>query len=91
MDYTVSTSDCGKPTGADLSLGLATAPVLYATEEYPELWEMMDRKFAKEGDIERVNIIFIFFSLFWFFDLFFENVKLIGFFVNCDANFKIIM
>ena len=27
----------GKPTTADLKLGLATAPVLFAAQEYPEL------------------------------------------------------
>eukprot|EP00027_Filamoeba_sp_ATCC50430_P002026 CAMPEP_0168544534 /NCGR_PEP_ID=MMETSP0413-20121227/2475_1 /TAXON_ID=136452 /ORGANISM="Filamoeba nolandi, Strain NC-AS-23-1" /LENGTH=91 /DNA_ID=CAMNT_0008574569 /DNA_START=114 /DNA_END=389 /DNA_ORIENTATION=- len=36
----------------DLTLGLATAPVLYASQEYPELNAMMARKFRESGDVE---------------------------------------
>lgn len=32
--------------------GLATAPVLFAAEEYPELNKLIKRSFSKEGDIE---------------------------------------
>jgi hexaprenyl-diphosphate synthase len=42
----------GKPALADLKAGLATAPVLFAAERYPELEVMMDRKFKEEGDVE---------------------------------------
>lgn len=46
----------GKPSqGADLKLGLATAPALYAWEEFPEMGEMIHRKFEGEGDVERVS------------------------------------
>jgi geranylgeranyl pyrophosphate synthase len=54
LDYTAPSMILGKPTNADLSLGLATAPVLYAWSEYPELGPMIKRKFEFEGDVERV-------------------------------------
>jgi hexaprenyl-diphosphate synthase len=54
LDFTVSEKDLGKPANADLKLGLSTAPVLYAAKTYPELYELIDRKFSKTGDIELV-------------------------------------
>jgi len=45
----------GKETSVDLKLGLATAPVLFASEQYEELVPMMMRKFANEGDVERAH------------------------------------
>ena len=33
LDFVASDQEMGKPTAADLSLGLATAPVLFASEE----------------------------------------------------------
>ena len=39
----------GKPTLNDLRSGLATAPVLYAAEEYPELNTLILRRFKSEG------------------------------------------
>lgn len=55
LDFTVSSDEFGKPVGADLQLGLATAPVLYAAEEYPELRRMIERRFKNEGDVERAR------------------------------------
>lgn len=55
LDYTVSEANLGKPAGADLKLGLATAPVLYAWEKYPELGQMIQRKFEEPGDVERAR------------------------------------
>lgn len=55
LDYTVSEANFGKPVGADLKLGLATAPVLYAWEKYPELGKMIQRKFENPGDVERAR------------------------------------
>lgn len=53
LDYTAANDDqLGKPTGADLKLGLATAPVLYAWEQFPELGALIQRKFKNEGDVE---------------------------------------
>ena len=54
LDYTVSSSQLGKPAGADLELGLATAPLLFAWKERPELGRLVGRKFVEQGDAERV-------------------------------------
>ena len=55
LDYTRSAADLGKPAGADLELGLATAPLLFAWKTRPELGELVGRKFAGEGDAVRVS------------------------------------
>jgi hexaprenyl-diphosphate synthase len=55
LDYTAPSTILGKPTNADLALGLATAPVLFAWRDYPELGPMIKRKFRDEGDVERVS------------------------------------
>ncbi|KAJ1869118.1 coq1 putative hexaprenyl diphosphate synthase [Coemansia sp. RSA 990] len=51
LDFTVSSTTFGKPVGADLELGLATAPVLYAWQEYPQLGPLVARKFSNDGDV----------------------------------------
>jgi decaprenyl-diphosphate synthase subunit 1 len=53
LDYGGSSKEFGKPTAIDLKLGLATAPVLYAADEFSELNEMINRKFSHEGDSQR--------------------------------------
>merc|ERR1712096_41768 len=53
LDFIVSADQLGKPAAADLKLGLATAPVLFAAEKFPELNEMIGRRFEEEGDVER--------------------------------------
>lgn len=59
LDFTASSADLGKPgQGADLKLGLATAPALYAWEEFPELGSMIERKFSGENDVEQVRATF---------------------------------
>jgi hypothetical protein len=45
----------GKPSGADLQLGLVTCPALYAWEEHPEMGELIQRKFQDPGDVELVR------------------------------------
>lgn len=55
LDYTQSGKDLGKPAGADLELGLATAPLLFAWKQMPELGALVGRKFAQEGDVARVS------------------------------------
>ena len=55
LDYSVSAEELGKPAGADLQLGLATAPVLFAWEKFSELGPLIQRKFSAEGDISRVS------------------------------------
>ncbi|KAF8845999.1 terpenoid synthase [Paxillus ammoniavirescens] len=53
LDFSSSTA-LGKPgSGADLRLGLATGPVLYAAEEHPELEPLIARRFKEDGDVER--------------------------------------
>ncbi|CAK7895092.1 hexaprenyl pyrophosphate synthase, mitochondrial [[Candida] anglica] len=52
LDYTSSDAAIGKPSQADLKLGLATAPILFAWKEKPELGELIGRKFKEPGDIE---------------------------------------
>jgi geranylgeranyl pyrophosphate synthase len=54
LDYTISGSELGKPAGADLELGLATAPLLFAWKERPELGRLIGRKFTEQGDIQKV-------------------------------------
>lgn len=55
LDYTISAEELGKPAGADLELGLATAPLLFAWKRIPELGSLVGRKFAGEGDVARVR------------------------------------
>ncbi|KAL7817610.1 isoprenoid synthase domain-containing protein [Trichoderma aethiopicum] len=55
LDYTRSGQDLGKPAGADLELGLATAPLLFAWKQTPELGALVGRKFAQEGDVLRAR------------------------------------
>jgi hexaprenyl-diphosphate synthase len=61
LDFTSSEETLGKPASVDLSLGLATAPVLFAREEFPILSEMIERKFEREGDVMKVSLILLFF------------------------------
>ena len=49
LDFTGSTMQLGKPALNDLKSGLATAPVLYAAEEHPELHALILRRFKCEG------------------------------------------
>ncbi|KAL7024603.1 hypothetical protein ACKWTF_013125 [Chironomus riparius] len=53
LDFVSSSETMGKPTAADLKLGLATAPVLFACEKYPELNPMIMRRFKEPGDVEK--------------------------------------
>ncbi|ODV90894.1 hypothetical protein CANCADRAFT_113203 [Tortispora caseinolytica NRRL Y-17796] len=52
LDFVGSEKDLGKPAdGADLKLGLATAPVLFAWETSAELGPLIQRKFSQPGDV----------------------------------------
>ena len=51
-DFKASSSQLGKPAAADLKLGLATAPVLFASSKFPELEPMIARRFSHPGDVE---------------------------------------
>lgn len=56
LDYTISGTELGKPAGADLELGLATAPLLFAWRSRPDLGALVGRRFAEEGDVQRVSL-----------------------------------
>ncbi len=55
LDYTSNAHTLGKPALNDLKSGLATAPVLYAAREFPELNPMILRKFKLDGDVARAE------------------------------------
>ncbi|CAK7269031.1 coq1 putative hexaprenyl diphosphate synthase [Sporothrix epigloea] len=57
LDYTRSAKELGKPAGADLELGLATAPLLFAWRDRPELGELVGRKFGQPGDAQKARDI----------------------------------
>ncbi|CAI5439186.1 unnamed protein product [Caenorhabditis angaria] len=57
LDIIATENEMGKPTSIDLKLGLATAPVLFATQQFPELAELVARKFKNSGDIEKATEI----------------------------------
>lgn len=52
LDFTGTSETLGKPGLQDMQLGLSTAPVLYAAEEFPQLKELIQRKFSNKGDVE---------------------------------------
>lgn len=56
LDYTISGDELGKPAGADLELGLATAPLLFAWRNHQELGALVGRKFAGDGDVQMVRL-----------------------------------
>ncbi|XP_076031903.1 all trans-polyprenyl-diphosphate synthase PDSS1-like [Oratosquilla oratoria] len=53
FDFVASSKTMGKPTTIDLKLGLATAPVLFACEKFPELNPMIMRRFQEPGDVQK--------------------------------------
>ncbi|KAF2739502.1 decaprenyl-diphosphate synthase subunit 1 [Polyplosphaeria fusca] len=57
LDYTVSGAELGKPAGADLELGLATAPLLFAWKDNKSLGKLVGRKFSGEGDVQTAREI----------------------------------
>jgi hexaprenyl-diphosphate synthase len=56
LDYEAGEGVLGKPGGADLHLGLTTAPALYAWEEHQAMGPLIQRKFERAGDVEQVLI-----------------------------------
>jgi len=52
LDFTGTSEALGKPAMADISLGLATAPILYAAEVVPELRPIIKRRFKESGDVD---------------------------------------
>lgn len=57
LDYEAGEGTLGKPGGADLRLGLATGPALFAWEEHAAMGPLIERKFEHDGDVELVRII----------------------------------
>jgi len=53
LDFTCTSEELGKPAMADVSLGLATAPILYASLERRELQPIIKRRFKEPGDAEK--------------------------------------
>jgi len=53
LDFTGTSETLGKPGLQDMSLGLSTAPVLYAADAFPELKDLIARKFGEQGDVQR--------------------------------------
>ncbi|OAE19850.1 hypothetical protein AXG93_1130s1030 [Marchantia polymorpha subsp. ruderalis] len=52
LDFIGTKSSLGKPALNDIAQGIATAPILFALEEHPELYNLINRKFRKAGDID---------------------------------------
>jgi hexaprenyl-diphosphate synthase len=59
LDYTISGEELGKPAGADLELGLATAPLLFAWKDNNSLGKLVGRKFSGDGDVQRVSLTLV--------------------------------
>lgn len=59
LDFTGSEQEIGKPSqGADMQMGLVTAPLLFAQQELPELRDIIERQFCREEDIPRaLNLV----------------------------------
>ncbi|XP_061441706.1 all trans-polyprenyl-diphosphate synthase PDSS1 [Rhineura floridana] len=55
LDFTSCSDQLGKPTSADLKLGIATGPVLFACQQFPEINAMIMRRFSLPGDTERAR------------------------------------
>ncbi|KAL1503138.1 hypothetical protein AB1Y20_011200 [Prymnesium parvum] len=50
LDFGSSSNARGEPALSDVERGLATAPTLFALEEFPEIADVIHRRFADEGD-----------------------------------------
>jgi len=50
LDFTAAENVLGKPALADMDLGLSTAPMLYAAQEYAQVRPLIMRRFKKKGD-----------------------------------------
>ncbi|XP_039213592.1 all trans-polyprenyl-diphosphate synthase PDSS1 isoform X1 [Crotalus tigris] len=55
LDFTSCSEQLGKPASADLKLGIATGPVLFACQQFPEINAMIMRRFTYPGDIQRAQ------------------------------------
>ncbi|PBK67209.1 terpenoid synthase [Armillaria solidipes] len=55
LDYESGEATLGNPGGADLQLGLATGPALFAWEEHPQIGPLIERKFNQPDDSSGVE------------------------------------
>lgn len=55
LDFIATDKEMGKPTATDLHLGLATAPVLFACEQFPDLNALIMRRFKGPNDVEEAR------------------------------------
>lgn len=55
LDFIATDMEMGKPTATDLQLGLATAPVLFACEQFPDLNALIMRRFKGPNDVEEAR------------------------------------
>ena len=55
LDFVGSSASLGKPALSDMDQGLATAPVLFALEEFPQIGDIVKRRFGDEGDAALVG------------------------------------
>lgn len=62
---TGTTSVLGKAPLADLKSGLATAPTLFAAEEFPKLLTLIGRKFEAPGDVSFPPAVVLGVFFFW--------------------------
>ena len=51
LDFSGASASLGKPAQADMVLGLATAPILFASEDHKELIPLIQRRFKENGDV----------------------------------------
>jgi len=51
-DFEGSAAQLGKPAMNDMKQGLATAPVLFAAQQFPTLLPIIERKFEAPGDVD---------------------------------------
>ncbi|KAG8728204.1 coq1 putative hexaprenyl diphosphate synthase, partial [Ceratobasidium sp. 428] len=57
LDFS-TTAELGKPSGgADMKLGLTTAPALFAWQEEPKMGDLINRRFSGLGDVELARSI----------------------------------
>jgi len=52
LDIEGNSKVMGKPPLLDLQSGVVTAPILFAVRDFPQLSELIDRRFGREGDVE---------------------------------------
>ncbi|CAM6093262.1 unnamed protein product [Calypogeia fissa] len=55
LDFIGTKATLGKPTLSDLAQGIATAPVLFALEEHPRIYDLVNRKFRRSGDVDQAS------------------------------------